>query len=76
MVTGCGPEQASCAGTKLKLEGKVDDGLAHYEEAIEICETYGPAYYNIGVVHSEAKQVESKPSFHHHCHYMSSSSFV
>ena len=45
------------AGTKLKLEGSVDDGLTHYEEAIEICETYGPAYYNIGVVHSEAKQV-------------------
>lgn len=45
------------AGTKLKLEGSVDDGLTHYEEAIEICETYGPAYYNIGVVHSEAKEV-------------------
>ena len=51
------PMGRSRAGTKLKLEGRVDDGLAHYEEAIEICDTYGPAFYNVGVVHSEAKQV-------------------
>ena len=50
----------SSAGTKLKLEGLVDEGLAHYEEAIEVCDTYGPAYYNVGVVHSEAKQVGLK----------------
>ena len=46
-------------GTKIKLAGRVDEGLAHYKEATEICESYGPAYYNTGVVHSEAKDVRA-----------------
>ena len=39
------------------MAGQVDEGLAMYEEAIETCDTYGPAYYNVGVVHSENKEV-------------------
>lgn len=49
----------------MKLAGQVDEGLGYYEEAVEVCDSYGPAYYNIGVVHSEAKEVS-----HIGCEYL------
>ena len=45
------------AGTKLKMSEKVDEGMKLYQEAIAVCPSYGPAYYNIGVVWSEARDV-------------------
>lgn len=39
------------------MAGQVDEGLALYEEAIEVCSSYGPAFYNVGVVYSETKEV-------------------
>lgn len=51
--------QIASAGTKLKMEDKIEDGVAQYKEAIAVCPSYGATYYNLGVVHSEAKEVSS-----------------
>ncbi len=43
------------AGTKLKLNGRLEEGHEHYQRAIEACPAYAPAFYNIGVIHSERR---------------------
>jgi hypothetical protein len=46
------------AGTQLKLAGNAEEGMAYYHEAVAICATYAPAFYNIAVVFSEAGRAE------------------
>ena len=43
------------AGTKLKLNGRLEEGYEHYQRAIAACPAYAPAFYNIGVIHSERR---------------------
>lgn len=43
------------AGTKLKLNGRLEEGYKHYQRAIAACPAYAPAFYNIGVIHSERR---------------------
>lgn len=35
------------------------EGLKHYQRALEVCPAYAPAHYNVGVVHSEAREYEA-----------------
>jgi hypothetical protein len=37
----------------------LQEGMALYQSAVEQCPEYAPAYYNIGVLTSESKQVGS-----------------
>jgi hypothetical protein len=46
------------AGTQLKLAGNAEEGMAYYHEAVTICSSYAPAFYNIAVVYSEAGRAE------------------
>ncbi|KAK9823008.1 hypothetical protein WJX81_006345 [Elliptochloris bilobata] len=51
-------------GTQMKLAGRVAEGVAHYEEAVVACPSYAPAFYNIGVVHSEARDFANAKTFY------------
>lgn len=35
--------------------------MAYYQEAVSICSSYAPAFYNIAVVYSEAGRAEVGP---------------
>lgn len=37
--------------------GNLQEGLLQYQAAAELCPTYAPAFYNIGVVYSQLRQV-------------------
>ncbi len=43
-------------GTKLKVSGRPEEGFAKYRQAASICAAYAPAFYNIGVIHSERRE--------------------
>ncbi|BDA40757.1 probable UDP-N-acetylglucosamine-peptide N-acetylglucosam [Coccomyxa sp. Obi] len=43
-------------GTKLKVSGRLEEGFAKYRQAASICDNYAPAFYNIGVIHSERRE--------------------
>ncbi len=43
--------------------GLVNETLAHYQRALEVCPTYAPTYYHMGVLYSEGKQV--RPAARH-----------
>lgn len=43
-------------GTKLKVSGRLEEGFAKYRQAASICAAYAPAFYNIGVIHSERRE--------------------
>ncbi|GJP63563.1 hypothetical protein CLOP_g20626, partial [Closterium sp. NIES-67] len=51
-------------GTRLKLGGSVQEGIAKYYEAIAADQRYAPAYYNLGVVYSEMGQYEAALQFY------------
>ncbi len=40
--------------------GLVQDAASHYQAAVEVCPGYAPAYYNLGVLCSEARQVRGQ----------------
>lgn len=46
-------------GTRLKLSGNTEKAIAAYKQALEYSPSYHPAYFNLGVVHSERGQFES-----------------
>ena len=48
-------------GTKLKMDGDVEEGMSRYEEAVVVCPSYAPAFYNMGVALSEAGDVRCWP---------------
>ena len=70
-------ELAKCLtdyGTQIKTGGDALEGKRLYELAVQRCPTYAPAYYNLGVLHSELgdpvtaiecyrKAVENHPSY-------------
>lgn len=39
------------------MAGNIKAGIAYYQEAIAVCSSYAPAYYNIGVIYSENREV-------------------
>jgi predicted O-linked N-acetylglucosamine transferase (SPINDLY family) len=41
-------------GTRLKLAGNVEEGIARYREALRFNANYAPAYFNLGVAYSES----------------------
>jgi tetratricopeptide (TPR) repeat protein len=41
----------------LHAAGGMQEALSHYQRAVEISPSYAPAYYHLGVLYSEAKQV-------------------
>ncbi|CAA0818814.1 Probable UDP-N-acetylglucosamine--peptide N-acetylglucosaminyltransferase SPINDLY [Striga hermonthica] len=51
-------------GTSLKLAGNSQEGIQKYYEAIKIDPHYAPAYYNLGVVHSEMMQYDTALNFY------------
>jgi hypothetical protein len=55
-------DEVLTAGTQLKLAGNAEEGMAYYHEAVAICSSYAPAFYNIAVVYSEAGRAEVGPS--------------
>ena len=52
------------AGTKLKVGGRLEEGLALYQQAVEVCPGYAPAHYNIGVIHSERHEFGAAKAFY------------
>jgi tetratricopeptide (TPR) repeat protein len=52
------------AGTKLKMSGRLEEGLARYEAAVAACGGYAPAHYNIGVIHSERRDFGAARAFY------------
>ncbi len=38
------------------MSGRLEEGSAKYRQAASICDTYAPAFYNIGVIHSERRE--------------------
>ena len=55
---------ASPAGTKLKLNGRLEEGFEHYRRAIAACPAYAPAFYNIGVIHSERRDFAAAKQYY------------
>ena len=55
---------ASHAGTKLKLNGRLEEGFEHYRRAIAACPAYAPAFYNIGVIHSERRDFAAAKQYY------------
>ncbi|KAJ9513129.1 hypothetical protein QJQ45_029380 [Haematococcus lacustris] len=45
-------------GTQAKGKGASGEALDYYQRAIEMAPTYAPAFYNLGVLHSECKQFD------------------
>ena len=41
------------------MESKSEEAIEQYKEAIAVYPKYSPAYYNLGVAYSEARQVGS-----------------
>ena len=54
----------SHAGTKLKLNGRLEEGFEHYRRAIAACPAYAPAFYNIGVIHSERRDFAAAKQYY------------
>ena len=54
------PASAACtAGTKLKAEGRQQQALELYQEAVAMDGQYAPGHYNLAVLLSEQGQVGS-----------------
>ncbi|CAK0734281.1 hypothetical protein CVIRNUC_000409 [Coccomyxa viridis] len=51
-------------GTKLKLNGRLEEGFEHYRRAIAACPAYAPAFYNIGVIHSERRDFAAAKQYY------------
>ena len=51
-------------GTKLKVGGRLEEGLALYRQAVGVCPAYAPAHYNIGVIHSERAEFAAAKAFY------------
>ena len=51
-------------GTKLKLNGRLEEGFEHYRRAISACPAYAPAFYNIGVIHSERRDFAAAKQYY------------
>eukprot|EP00026_Physarum_polycephalum_P002321 Phypoly_transcript_02327.p1 GENE.Phypoly_transcript_02327~~Phypoly_transcript_02327.p1 ORF type:complete len:634 (+),score=66.57 Phypoly_transcript_02327:179-2080(+) len=45
-------------GTQLKFMGLIEAGMAKYMQALQINPNYAPAYYNMGVIFSEANHFD------------------
>ena len=45
------------AGTNLKAAGRPTEASAHYEEALQVCQSHAAALYNMAVLHGEQHQV-------------------
>jgi protein O-GlcNAc transferase len=45
-------------GTRLKLAGSTEKAVQSYTEALQIHDAYWPAYFNLGVVHSERREFD------------------
>ena len=54
----------SHAGTKLKLNGRLEEGFEHYRRAITACPAYAPAFYNVGVIHSERRDFAAAKQYY------------
>lgn len=58
-------QDKKCAtGTKLKLNGRLEEGFEHYRRAISACPAYAPAFYNIGVIHSERRDFAAAKQYY------------
>jgi protein O-GlcNAc transferase len=51
-------------GTQLKFLGHIEQGMAKYFQAIKVNPKYAPAYYNIGVIYSEAGHYEEALAYY------------
>ncbi len=61
----CLVEQERCAaGTKLKLNGRLEEGFEHYIRAVAACPAYAPAFYNIGVIYSERRDFSAAKQYY------------
>ena len=56
--------QVACAGTKLKLNGRLEEGFEHYRRAVAACPAYAPAFYNIGVIYSERRDFSAAKQYY------------
>ncbi|KAF5828446.1 O-linked N-acetylglucosamine transferase [Dunaliella salina] len=52
-------------GTRAKSTGAVQEGMALYQQAMKHCPEYAPAFYNMGVLNSEAKQFDAALEWYH-----------
>ena len=50
------------AGTKVKVEGRLDDGIALYERALSYAPRHADALYNLGVAYGEKGMLQVRAS--------------
>eukprot|EP00743_Colponemidia_sp_Colp-15_P007545 GILK01008158.1.p1 GENE.GILK01008158.1~~GILK01008158.1.p1 ORF type:complete len:853 (-),score=154.38 GILK01008158.1:254-2812(-) len=51
-------------GTKMKLAGRVHDGITLYHKALACNPSYSPAFYNLGVAYSELNELDRAIGFY------------